>query len=97
MKTILMVAEKPSLALSIAKILSRNSLNTRKSFSNACPVHEYTGNHLYMYPEWIKVCANYFFLRFGPGRKMKNHHLMIIMLGQSRHFLLEKHFPDDKT
>uniref|UniRef100_H2YRK7 DNA topoisomerase n=1 Tax=Ciona savignyi TaxID=51511 RepID=H2YRK7_CIOSA len=43
MKTVLMVAEKPSLALSIAKILSRNSLNTRKGISSACPVHEYSG------------------------------------------------------
>ena len=44
-----MVAEKPSLALSIAKILSRNSLKTRKSYSNACPVHEYTGNNDHYY------------------------------------------------
>jgi len=43
MKTVLMIAEKPSLALSIAKILSKDSQRTRKSASNACPVHEYNG------------------------------------------------------
>ncbi|XP_076801869.1 DNA topoisomerase 3-beta-1-like [Clavelina lepadiformis] len=44
MKTVLMVAEKPSLAASIAKILSRNSCNTRKGLSSACSVHEYPGD-----------------------------------------------------
>ena len=46
MKTVLMIAEKPSLALSIAKILSKDSLRTRKSLSNACQVHEYNGEAL---------------------------------------------------
>lgn len=41
MKTVLMVAEKPSLAASIAKILSNNSSNQRKGVSPSCPVHEY--------------------------------------------------------
>jgi len=36
-----MVAEKPSLALSIAKLLSNGKLNSRKSLSSACQVHEY--------------------------------------------------------
>ena len=40
-----MVAEKPSLALSIAKILSKGSLNSRKGLSNACSVHEYNGKY----------------------------------------------------
>jgi len=52
MKTVLMVAEKPSLANSIAKILSHGSMNTRKGPSNACSVHEYKGNFL------IHVVAN---------------------------------------
>lgn len=43
MKAVLMVAEKPSLALSIAKILSNEPLNSRKGISNACTVHEYNG------------------------------------------------------
>nr|CAB3267171.1 DNA topoisomerase 3-beta-1 [Phallusia mammillata] len=43
MRSVLMVAEKPSLALSIAKILSRGALNSRKGLSNACSVHEYSG------------------------------------------------------
>ncbi|XP_011802725.1 PREDICTED: DNA topoisomerase 3-beta-1 [Colobus angolensis palliatus] len=43
MKTVLMVAEKPSLAQSIAKILSRGSLSSHKGLNGACSVHEYTG------------------------------------------------------
>ncbi|XP_030647243.1 DNA topoisomerase 3-beta-1 [Chanos chanos] len=46
MKTVLMVAEKPSLAQSIAKILSKGSCSTRKGFNGACSVHEYTGSFL---------------------------------------------------
>ena len=41
MKTCLMVAEKPSLAQSLAKILSHNSLQSRKGFNGACSVHEF--------------------------------------------------------
>ena len=41
MKTALMVAEKPSLAQSLAKILSRNNLNSRKGFNGACTIHEF--------------------------------------------------------
>ncbi|XP_008061294.1 DNA topoisomerase 3-beta-1 isoform X1 [Carlito syrichta] len=43
MKTVLMVAEKPSLAQSIAKILSRGNMSSHKGLNGACSVHEYTG------------------------------------------------------
>nr|XP_023502582.1 DNA topoisomerase 3-beta-1 isoform X3 [Equus caballus] len=43
MKTVLMVAEKPSLAQSIAKILSRGSMSSHKGLNGTCSVHEYTG------------------------------------------------------
>ncbi|KAE8634723.1 hypothetical protein XENTR_v10002414 [Xenopus tropicalis] len=46
MKTVLMVAEKPSLAQSIAKILSRGSASSRKGLNGACSVHEYTGSFM---------------------------------------------------
>ena len=38
-----MVAEKPSLALSIAEILSNGHLSSRKGFNNICSIHEWTG------------------------------------------------------
>lgn len=43
MKTVLMVAEKPSLAQSIAKFLSKGQMRTRKGLNGACSVHEYDG------------------------------------------------------
>ena len=43
MKTVLMVAEKPSLATSLAKILSHGQSTSRKSSCRACAVHEYQG------------------------------------------------------
>lgn len=43
MKTVLMVAEKPSLAQSIAKFLSKGQMSTRKGLNGACSVHEYNG------------------------------------------------------
>ena len=43
MKTVLMVAEKPSLAQSLAAILSNGSHHSRKGFNGACSVHEWTG------------------------------------------------------
>ncbi|XP_076113744.1 DNA topoisomerase 3-beta-1-like [Mytilus galloprovincialis] len=43
MKTVLMVAEKPSLAQSIAKLLSNGQMNSRKGSNGACSVHEYRG------------------------------------------------------
>ncbi|KAL6465257.1 hypothetical protein MHYP_G00253900 [Metynnis hypsauchen] len=46
MRTVLMVAEKPSLAQSIAKILSKGSCSSRKGLNGACSVHEYTGSFM---------------------------------------------------
>ncbi|XP_060050632.1 DNA topoisomerase 3-beta-1 isoform X5 [Erinaceus europaeus] len=43
MKTVLMVAEKPSLAQSIAKILSQGNMSSHKGLNGTCSVHEYTG------------------------------------------------------
>lgn len=43
MPVVLMVAEKPSLAKSLAEILSKRNFNSRKSACGACPVHEYEG------------------------------------------------------
>lgn len=40
----MMVAEKPSLAASIANILSDRKSTTRKGFNGACNVHEWSGN-----------------------------------------------------
>jgi hypothetical protein len=44
MLSCLMIAEKPSLAESIAKMLApdKNNLHSRKGISPACRVHEYT-------------------------------------------------------
>lgn len=44
MKTVIMVAEKPSLAQSIANILSHKKCDFRKGFNGACSVHEWQGN-----------------------------------------------------
>lgn len=43
MKTALMVAEKPSLALNLANILSNGKCNTNKAPNAACAVHEWNG------------------------------------------------------
>ena len=43
MKTVLMVAEKPSLASSIAMILSLKKCDHRKGFNGACSVQEWQG------------------------------------------------------
>ncbi len=40
-----MVAEKPSLALSISQILSNGQLSSRKGFNNVCSLHEWTGRY----------------------------------------------------
>lgn len=44
MKCALMVAEKPSLAQSLAQILSNGKCSSRKGSNNACSVHEWVGN-----------------------------------------------------
>ncbi|XP_055640990.1 DNA topoisomerase 3-beta [Toxorhynchites rutilus septentrionalis] len=44
MKCALMVAEKPSLAASLAAILSNGKCSSRKGLNNACSVHEWIGN-----------------------------------------------------
>ncbi|KAM7145146.1 DNA topoisomerase 3-beta-1 isoform 2-T2 [Macrochelys suwanniensis] len=46
MKTVFMVAEKPSLAQSIARILSRGNMTSHKGLNGACSVHEYTGSFI---------------------------------------------------
>ncbi|XP_046394750.1 DNA topoisomerase 3-beta-1 [Ischnura elegans] len=43
MKVALMVAEKPSLAASLANILSNNKCHTRKGFNQSCSIHEWSG------------------------------------------------------
>ncbi|XP_039304984.1 DNA topoisomerase 3-beta-1 isoform X4 [Solenopsis invicta] len=43
MKTALMVAEKPSLAASLANILSNGRCTTRKGLNGSCSVHEWVG------------------------------------------------------
>lgn len=43
---VFMVAEKPSLAQSIAKFLSNGQCQSRKGFNNACSVHEWSGRFL---------------------------------------------------
>jgi DNA topoisomerase-3 len=42
---VFMVAEKPSLALSISQILSNGQLSSRKGFNNCCSLHEWTGKY----------------------------------------------------
>lgn len=44
MKSVFMVAEKPSLAQSLAEILSNKKCSSRKGFNGACSVHEWTGS-----------------------------------------------------
>ncbi|KRY51119.1 DNA topoisomerase 3-beta-1 [Trichinella britovi] len=44
MKVVLMVAEKPLLAKSIAEILSNGRMSTRRGFNGVCSIHEYDGD-----------------------------------------------------
>ncbi|KAL3315335.1 DNA topoisomerase 3-beta-1 [Cichlidogyrus casuarinus] len=43
---VFMVAEKPSLAESIAKLLGKGNVSSRKGFNNACSLHEWNGNFM---------------------------------------------------
>jgi DNA topoisomerase IA len=43
---VFMVAEKPSLAQSISKILSNNQATSYRGFNNACSVYEWTGKFM---------------------------------------------------
>ncbi|XP_053384624.1 LOW QUALITY PROTEIN: DNA topoisomerase 3-beta-1-like [Mercenaria mercenaria] len=68
MRTVLMVAEKPSLAQSIAKILSNGNMTSRKGSNGACSVHEYRAK---FYPinetasfKMTSVCGHVFGLDF---------------------------------
>ncbi|XP_022705600.1 DNA topoisomerase 3-beta-1-like isoform X2 [Varroa jacobsoni] len=45
-RSVFMVAEKPSLAQSLANILSNGSCKTRKTINGACSVHEWSGSFL---------------------------------------------------
>ena len=53
---VLMVAEKPSLARSIAQILSSGASTTRQGTSPVCPVHEWHG-HFQGRPALLKMTA----------------------------------------
>ena len=71
---VLMVAEKPSLARSLAEILSRNKCRRRKSLCSASDVYEFDG----MFPldgerlqipakfKMTSVCGHVFSLDFLP-------------------------------
>lgn len=66
MKTVLMVAEKPSLAASLAKILSHGQSGSRKSSCRQCPVHEYQGKFRGepVYFKMTSVCGHVMSLDF---------------------------------
>lgn len=67
MTIVLMVAEKPSLAQSIAKILSNNQLTSHKGFNNACSVHEWQGKFMNMSCKFkmTSVCGHVMSLDFN--------------------------------
>ncbi|KAH7939584.1 hypothetical protein HPB52_014451 [Rhipicephalus sanguineus] len=56
MKTVLMVAEKPALAQSLAAILSNGNMKPRKGISSACTVYEYVGK-FYNEPARFKMTS----------------------------------------
>lgn len=79
MVVVLMVAEKPSLARSLADILSNKQSRRRKSLSNACDVYEFDGQlplsdgkgrYARMIPAHFKmtsVCGHVMSLDFLPA------------------------------
>lgn len=68
MKTVLMVAEKPSLAQSLAKILARGNIRQRKGLSSACAVYEYEDYFLNQPArfKFTSVCGHVMSLDFTP-------------------------------
>ena len=72
MVVVLMVAEKPSLARSLAEILSRKSCKQRKSSCSACPVYEYDsslplkGRQVPAHFKMTSVCGHVMSLDFLP-------------------------------
>ncbi|THD19775.1 DNA topoisomerase [Fasciola hepatica] len=46
MQVVFMVAEKPSLAESIAKLLARGHVASRRGFNGACSIHEWSGTFM---------------------------------------------------
>ncbi|ROT81135.1 putative DNA topoisomerase 3-beta-1 [Penaeus vannamei] len=69
MKSVFMVAEKPSLAQSLAEILSNKKCNSRKGFNGACSVHEWTGSFCNQSVRFkmTSVCGHVMSLDF-PGK-----------------------------
>lgn len=66
---VLMVAEKPSLALSLAKILSNNNgLSSRKASNGACSVHEWNGKFQgqHVFFKMTSVCGHVMSCDFPP-------------------------------
>lgn len=66
--TVLMVAEKPSIAQTLADALSNNKYNSRSGVSPVCKVHEYEGD-FYGQKAWFKVtsCAGHVYsIDFPP-------------------------------
>ena len=61
-----MVAEKPSLAQSISKILSNNQNTSYKGFNGACSVHEWNGKFMNMNCRYkmTSVCGHVMSLDF---------------------------------
>lgn len=69
MVIVLMVAEKPSLADSLAKILSNNSYKSRKGFNGVCSVHEFKGSfleHRNVLFKFTSVCGHILACDFPP-------------------------------
>ena len=68
MRNVFMVAEKPSLAQSLARILSNGQVNSRKGFNGACSIHEYnarfppTGENVHF--KFTSVCGHVMSLDF---------------------------------
>ena len=69
MTTVLMIAEKPSLAESLAKILSNGRSRSRRGVSQACFVHEFRGTFLRDNDAFFKftsVCGHLTSVDFPP-------------------------------